>query len=156
MKKLIILIFVLFSINLYSQKSDVILTFENLFQYENGCNEEFGVKTDSTIRFNDDICVGGDIISYGLTVYQNGEVRGDSYLRGSYVMGGNLSRIAIYIPGALPSDFYAVSSHVQTQYQRPLPGDNLTYFAKNDSLIIMRENGETGTWNLGITYIRIK
>ena len=81
-------------------------------------------------------------------------IDGDAWVAGTSAFSTTLTRVAISIPGATASDIYAVSAVSADAFTRPGAGEQLNYFAKTDSLVVMRQTGTTS--GLGVSYIRIK
>ena len=81
-------------------------------------------------------------------------IDGSTWLAGTGAFSTTLTRMAIYIAGAAASDIYAVSAVSADAFTRPGAGEQLIYFAKTDSLVVMRQTGTTS--GLGVSYIRIK
>lgn len=98
------------------------------------------VKFDST-KFTDNVSI--DSVMYG-----------NAWSRGSGAFTTTLTRAAVYIKGALATDYYIVGGIATDQYTRPVAGDFMNCFAKLDSLIVMRQAGTTS--GLRFTYFRMK
>jgi hypothetical protein len=79
---------------------------------------------------------------------------GGAKLRDTSAFTTTATRLAISIPGATGNDVYAVSVRSADAFTLPGAGEFLSYFAKTDSLIIMRNTGTTS--GLKVSYIRVK
>jgi hypothetical protein len=87
-------------------------------------------------------------------LYVTATMRGSSLIRGNAAFTGNLTRVAVYIPGLTNTSYVLVQPIAAAASTRPDATDVLSTFIVNDSLIVMRKTGTTAA--LSFDWFRIK
>lgn len=85
-----------------------------------------------------------------------GTITGTGYVRDTSAFSGALMTKAIYIAGATAGDIYVVTRRTALGVSTAASTDScvVTYMAKTDSLIVIRNNGLTP--GLKFSYVRFK
>lgn len=95
-----------------------------------------------------------NILSYGPGNLTIGNKQGNSKSTGTYTFSTTANRTAVYIAGATATDKYSLTNISADGTTLVLLGDCVSYLAKTDSLIVIRNDGSTGTSGLTGTWNR--